>query len=175
MTPEQTLDWLAEQHKSQCNEDRPVQEWIRSMKSMLPAPTAQEPALVIYHGEIAKSNLPKGFTGMLYTAPPAQPAPVQEPVYVQLRHIDEDGDASPWGQPLDPKERHTKWAKGVEMRLLYTTPPAQPAPVPLTDDRIYAIGKELGMKCRLGGNPNIDLDYARAIEAAHGITEKGKP
>jgi hypothetical protein len=38
MTPEQTLDWLAEQHKSQCNEDRPVQEWIRSMKSMLPAP-----------------------------------------------------------------------------------------------------------------------------------------
>ncbi len=40
MTPEQTLDWLAEQHKSQCNEDRPVQEWIRSMKSMLPAPVA---------------------------------------------------------------------------------------------------------------------------------------
>jgi hypothetical protein len=42
MTPEQTLDWLAEQHKSQCNEDRPVQEWIRSMKSMLPTPV-QEP------------------------------------------------------------------------------------------------------------------------------------
>jgi len=35
-----------------------------------PAP-AQEPALVIYQGEIAKSNLPKGFTGMLYTTPPA--------------------------------------------------------------------------------------------------------
>jgi hypothetical protein len=44
MTPEQTLDWLAEQHKSQCNEDRPVQEWIRSMKSMLPAPV-QEPVV----------------------------------------------------------------------------------------------------------------------------------
>jgi hypothetical protein len=40
------------------------------MKSMLPAPV-QEPALVIYQGEIAKSNLPKGFTGMLYTTPPA--------------------------------------------------------------------------------------------------------
>jgi hypothetical protein len=52
----------------------------------------------------------------------------------------------------------------------YTTPPAQPAPVPLTDEQIYAIGKELGMKCRLGGNPSIDIDYARAIEAAHGIT-----
>ena len=31
----------------------------------------QEPALVIYQGEIARSNLPKGFTGMLYTTPPA--------------------------------------------------------------------------------------------------------
>ena len=42
----------------------------------------------------------------------------------------------------------------------------QPAAwVGLTDEQIYAIGKELGMKCRLGGNPNIDIDYARAIEA----------
>jgi hypothetical protein len=82
MTPEQTLDWLAEQHKSQCNEDRPVQEWIRSMKSMLPAPV-QEPvaridaladndcayayadgwnACVEHHKTIAKAT------------PPAQPA-----------------------------------------------------------------------------------------------------
>jgi hypothetical protein len=45
MTPEQTLDWLAEQHKSQCNEDRPVQEWIRSMKSMLPAPVQESVAM----------------------------------------------------------------------------------------------------------------------------------
>ena len=42
---------------------------------------------------------------------------------------------------------------------------------PLTDEHIFAIGKELGLKCRLGGNPNIDIDYARAIEAAHGIKE----
>ena len=35
----------------------------------------------------------------------------------------------------------------------------------LTDDEIFAIGKELGLKCRLGGNPNIDIDYAKAIEA----------
>jgi len=42
---------------------------------------------------------------------------------------------------------------------------------PLTDEQIFAIGKELGLKCRLGGNPNIDIDYARAIEAAHGIKE----
>lgn len=40
---------------------------------------------------------------------------------------------------------------------------------PLTDEQIMEIGKELGLKCRLGGNPNIDFDYARAIEAAHQI------
>jgi len=99
---------------------------------------------------------------------------VQEPEYVQLRHIDEHGDASPWGQPLDPKERHTKWAKGVEMRLLYITPLATPAPVPLTDEQIVAKALHLS---GLGTNPDV-LQFARAIEAAHGITvapEKGQP
>jgi hypothetical protein len=51
---------------------------------------------------------------------------------------------------------------------LYTTPQQRK---PLTDEQIFAIGKELGLKCRLGGNTNIDIDYARAIEAAHGIKE----
>ena len=36
MTPEQTLDWLAQQHWDQCREDRPIQDWIRKMKSQLP-------------------------------------------------------------------------------------------------------------------------------------------
>jgi hypothetical protein len=34
-TPEETLDWLADQHRAQCGEDRPVQHWIRKMKEML--------------------------------------------------------------------------------------------------------------------------------------------
>jgi hypothetical protein len=34
----------------------------------------------------------------------------------------------------------------------------------LTDEEVLSIGKELGLKCKLGGNPNIDFDYARAIE-----------
>lgn len=42
---------------------------------------------------------------------------------------------------------------------------------PLTDEQIFAIGKELGLKCRLR-NPNIDIDHARAIEAAHGMIEE---
>ena len=48
---------------------------------------------------------------------------------------------------------------------------AQPVAQPLTDEQIMAIGREMGLKCKLGGNPNIDFDYARAIEAAHGIRE----
>jgi len=36
MTPEQTLDWLAQQHFDQCQEERPIQDWIRKMKNMLP-------------------------------------------------------------------------------------------------------------------------------------------
>lgn len=47
---------------------------------------------------------------------------------------------------------------------LYLAPP-QRQWVGLTDEEILSIGKELGMKCRLGGNPNIDFDYAHAIEA----------
>ena len=37
--------------------------------------------------------------------------------------------------------------------------------VELANEDIYAIGKHLGKACRLGGNPHIDIDYARAIEA----------
>jgi len=36
MTPEETLNWLAQQHFDQCHEERPIQDWIRKMKSQLP-------------------------------------------------------------------------------------------------------------------------------------------
>jgi len=78
MTPEQTLDWLAEQHKSQCNEDRPVQEWIRSMKSMLPAPTVQEPVgyttqarCFVHLHECTDAEAKLYGWKALYTTPPA--------------------------------------------------------------------------------------------------------
>jgi hypothetical protein len=49
---------------------------------------------------------------------------------------------------------------------LYTTPPAAKQQwVGLSQDEVLSIGKELGLKCKLGGNANIDLDYAEAIEA----------
>ena len=78
MTPEQTLDWLAEQHKSQCNEDRPVQEWIRSMKSMLPAPVQEPVAFFDWYdnahwgNEDFKEGCHRSWNAAIkYTTPPA--------------------------------------------------------------------------------------------------------
>ena len=65
-----------------------------------------------------------------------------------------DGDL-PWVYDQDP-------SSGFSARMLVT--PAREW-VGLTDEEIMAIGRELGLKCRLGGNSNIDFDYARAIEA----------
>ena len=49
MTPEETLDWLAQQHFDQCREERPIQDWIRKMKTMLPKQEQGEPvAFKIY-------------------------------------------------------------------------------------------------------------------------------
>lgn len=42
---------------------------------------------------------------------------------------------------------------------------------PLSDEEILAIAKEQAMKLP---NPNIDIDFARAIERAHGITNGHK-
>jgi hypothetical protein len=65
-------------------------------------------------------------------------------------------------------------AKAVAKRIggtafafpLYVKPQPPREWVGLTDAVVLAIGKELGLKCKLGGNPNIDFDYAKAIEAA---------
>ena len=48
-------------------------------------------------------------------------------------------------------------------------PAAQPAPVPLTDEQITAISKQVAE-----GGPEDSIDrFVRAIEAAHGITKGG--
>lgn len=92
---------------------------------------------------------------------PEQPAhPQQEPVATKL----ETQQFNCFHVSAEDFQKLKELPVGTK---LYTSTPAQHKP--LTDEEIMAIGKQLGLKCRLGGNPNIDFDYARAIEAAHGI------
>jgi hypothetical protein len=84
-----------------------------------------------------------------------QPAQ-QEPVYVQTRHKEDHG-FSDWGSLLDPKHRNSKWAEGVEMRLLYTSPqPAQRTWVGLAEMEVDDI---------VSLNYPSYFDVAQAIEA----------
>ena len=124
MTPEQTLDWLAEQHKSQCNEDRPVQEWIRSMKLVLPAPV-QKPSnaqIALLYPWMRPADAKELLTQILALG---TPAPVQEPFgYVDPDELSAD-DA-------------LRWCKiGKHTTPVYTTPPAQPAPTVQEPVAIY--------------------------------------
>jgi len=80
MTPEETLDWLAQQHFDQCREERPIQDWIRKMKVRLPAQPEQEPVaygmwdtMIGYGGRMMSVRLDKGQDGCtvpLYITPP---------------------------------------------------------------------------------------------------------
>jgi hypothetical protein len=86
-------------------------------------PAQQEPVALVIDGVLVKSSLPEKYTGHLYTTPPAQPAPVQEPVA--------------WRVKVETKLRDGSVDSGYQLRNerlsaydepLYTTPPtAQPA------------------------------------------------
>jgi hypothetical protein len=93
--------------------------------------------------------------------PRFKPQPAQQQPVAEIT-------AEDMGRPFNAIRINTHFYKEIPPvgTKLYTRPQARE---PLTDEQIIAIGKELGLKCRLGGNPNIDFDYVRAIEAAHGI------
>jgi hypothetical protein len=85
MTPEQTLDWLAQQHFDQCREDRPVQHWIRKMKSELPV---QEPVAMISAWSLREVYFDEDGEPSMHRSPPQPPLPVQEPYcYVDPVHL----------------------------------------------------------------------------------------
>jgi len=78
------------------------------------AAPVQEPALVIYQGEIARSNLPKGFTGMLYTTPPAAKRP-----WVELTDEEINGCIKFPGRNLLSRDGTTsqRIARAIEAKL----------------------------------------------------------
>jgi hypothetical protein len=92
-----------------------------------------------------------------YTTPPAQPAPVQEPVAWMDKYGEIYKDV--------PEVLSTDTP-------LYTTPPAaQPAPVPLARERVKEICAEAGYDT---ANVQARADFINGIrhgEAAHGITK----
>lgn len=97
MTPEETLDWLAQQHFDQCREERPIQDWIRKMKSQLPVQPAvaethkQEPTNdwsdwrdmvvvnIMRHGSIDK-HLARELANHFQSMTPQPKEPEQEPL-----------------------------------------------------------------------------------------------
>jgi hypothetical protein len=90
----------------------------------------------------------------LYTSPPAQPAPVQEPVWIQPDHL-QKAQTAPFLCRVEPNKRD-------DFVPLYTTPPAaQRQWAGLTDEEIKRIGK-LDLDSDYFG---LWYDFAKAIEA----------
>jgi hypothetical protein len=72
----------------------------------------------------------------------------------------------------DAKYQLLSFAHRISKSVRASTPPAQPSPVPLTDEEIGNILPDDDTPMSLG---QAFVKFARAIEAAHGITEKGQP
>lgn len=123
-----------------------------------PAPAQQEP-----ESECNPQDLCAGCR-CKYAEQPAQQEPVSQ---WQKRHPHH------WeGKWENTNEHDAKWwrdnSQGWEIRALYTAP--QPPAQPLMDEQIE---REWQFLHDEEGNPPDHHDFARAIEAAHGITKGG--
>jgi hypothetical protein len=144
-----------------------VCEAITAIKQALAAPTVQEP--VAYRSRLASGNYtycttPQFFDNAqpLYTTPPAQPAPVQEPFgYLEIEDIESHSE-----YPHNCRSINLWHEGGEEMVAIYTTPPA--APVPLTPHQVCEMGLKHDMT-------NLERRlYELGVsdtEARHGITK----
>ena len=131
MTPEQTLDWLAQQHFDQCCEERPIQDWIRKMKSQLPEQPKQntvEAVKAVLKGiDQTEIESPDGWwetsAGAEFGAKKLKyvvgllAQPEQEPVAI---HQFRSPHCSDW---YDGIPDHHDGRGPYEVRTLYTTPP----------------------------------------------------
>jgi hypothetical protein len=96
---------------------------------------------------------------------PMQPAPVKPvaiPEYIRdaAKHLHENRF-----EPSFMVRAIVGWING-------SPPAAQPAPVPLTDEQIESLLPDDDTPMSLG---EAFVKFARLVEAAHGITEKGQP
>jgi hypothetical protein len=117
--------------------------------------------IVRFDGVENMEQLPVGTK--FYTTPPAQPAPVQEPVATVIKK----GADRQW-----MSERLGSLPDGIYS--LYPTAPVQQAPVqpvPLTDEQIESLLPDDDTPMSLG---EAFVRFARLVEAHHGIT-KGQP
>jgi hypothetical protein len=96
-------------------------------------------------------------------------APVQEPVAWRA-WFDADSGAR-WLFTLWPEEERLD----VEWQPLYATPPAQPAPVPLTDDQVDAATKAWFENDIVAGRNPFKKQIHTTFTTTHKITEKGQP
>jgi hypothetical protein len=76
--------------------------------------------------------------------------------------------------PVQPGRNHYEDGDVFERIAAMNKPPAQPAPVPLTDEQIDVL-RESKSKGRGAGWSFDFKGFARSIEVHHGITEKGQP
>ena len=112
-----------------------------------------------------KDETPSQIVEAITAIKQARSAPVQEPQGKLCVFDDADSEFG-WSYDISGNAEQHRRLKELDGAMIYTTPPAaQRQWVGLTKDEVLAIGKELGLKCKLGGNPNIDFDYAEAIEA----------
>jgi hypothetical protein len=118
------------------------------------------------------------------TPPAGQPAPVQEPVAFKQFLSDVHTAAGLVTHGKQCKALGERLSEGVMRYYMATSPAAQPA-VPLTDEQAKQLLKDSDLlemfenigwysSPRKAFNGN-GLKLIRAAEAAHGITEKGKP
>lgn len=158
------------------DEDRTkMQEAITAIKQALAAPV-QEPVAMTFDEAWAslswqewRMKSPQAVFKELHrlTAPPAQPAPVQEPKAWPCLIAEADFSQNTITLTMQCED----YKVSARQHWLSTTPPAaQPAPVPLTHEQISAIGSKIFPST---WNPR-HVEFAKAIEAAHGIT-KGQP
>jgi hypothetical protein len=147
---------------------------VIAIKQARSAPVQEPVGEIGWGGSVNWHKAIPEFGTDLYTTPPAQPAPVQEPESFEQWNAKQHADPEEIGflQAL-----RIAYCSGQDS-VTKSTPPA--APVPLTDEQWEAIARAVYTEDKFTKEDEVWHNFywlkkfKIAIEAAHGIT-KGKP